>query len=139
MTFRPGVSGSPAGRPPGTGRIAQLRQQIGEHVPEILAALVEQAKRGDVQASRLLLERVLPPVKPTETPQPVQLPDGASLSDTGRAILRNIADGQLGVRDGAALVAALAGLVRVTELEEIEARLSQLEEQQPQGAPWPQS
>ena len=66
--WQPGTSGNPAGRPPGSGKVAKLRAEIAEHVPDIVAQLVESAKGGDVQAARLLLERVLPPVKAILTP-----------------------------------------------------------------------
>lgn len=66
--------------------MAKLRASIAGHVPEIIGQLVEAAKGGDVQAARLLLERVLPPMKPTELAVPLALPDG-SLTDQGRAVL----------------------------------------------------
>lgn len=84
--WKPGESGNPKGRPPGAGEVAKLRASIAGHVPEIIGQLVEAAKGGDVQAARLLLERVLPPMKPTELAVPLALPDG-SLTDQGRAVL----------------------------------------------------
>ena len=50
------------------GRQAKLRQDITAHLPEIITQLVEKAKYGDTQAARLLLERVLPPMKAIEQP-----------------------------------------------------------------------
>lgn len=66
--------------------MAKLRASIAGHVPEIIGQLAEAAKGGDVQAARILLERVLPPMKPTELAVPLALPDG-SLTDQGRAVL----------------------------------------------------
>ena len=64
--WKPGQTGNPKGRPPGRSQITLLRESIAGDVPEILAGLVTAAKAGDVQAARLVLERVLPPVKPME-------------------------------------------------------------------------
>ncbi len=46
--WKPGQSGNPSGRPPGTGHVAKLRASIAVHVPEIIGQLVEAAKDGDV-------------------------------------------------------------------------------------------
>ena len=67
--WQPGESGNPSGRRPGSGEVAKLRAAIAEHLPAIVAQLVEAAKAGDVQAVRLLLERVIPPVKAAEVAQ----------------------------------------------------------------------
>src|SRR5262245_1714297 len=74
--WKPGESGNPAGRKPGTGHVASLRASIAEHVPQIIDKLVESALAGDVASARLLLERVVPPLKASEEPTPLMLPDG---------------------------------------------------------------
>lgn len=125
--WRPGQSGNPSGRPAGTGKVAALRKQIEEHVPEIITALVAKASEGDAGAARLLLERVVPPVKAMEQPQSIALP-GGSLADQGRAVLAAVASGELAPSQGAALVAAIGSLARVVEVDELAARVAALEE-----------
>jgi hypothetical protein len=107
--------------------VAALRKQIEEHVPEIITALVAKASEGDSGAARLLLERVVPPVKATEQPQAIALP-GGSLADQGRAVLAAVASGELAPSQGAALVAAIGSLARVVEVDELAARIAALEE-----------
>ncbi|MCO5121286.1 MAG: DUF5681 domain-containing protein [Burkholderiaceae bacterium] len=124
--WQPGVSGNPAGRPPGAGKAAKLRAAIAEHVPDILAQLVEAAKGGDVQASRLLLERVLPPVKAIEAAQAVDLP-GETLTEQGRAVLAAVAAGELAPGQGATLIGALGTLARVAEVDDLLRRIEALE------------
>lgn len=68
---------------------------ISEHMPEIIEQLVEKARTGDVQAARLLLERVLPPVKAAESTLELDLPKGASLTEQGVAIVRAVANGTI--------------------------------------------
>ena len=124
--FKPGTSGNPAGRKPGTGEVAKLRASIAAHVPAIVKKLVEQAAAGDVGAARLLLERAIPPLKATEEPLRVALPAG-TLSAQGQAVVSAIASGELAPAQGAALLASLGSLVKLTEADELERRIESLE------------
>ncbi|MBH1978495.1 MAG: hypothetical protein I8H67_09010 [Comamonadaceae bacterium] len=124
--WRPGQSGNPKGRPPGRGEVAKLRAAIGERVPELLAAMMARALDGDVGAARLLLERSIAPLKAAEQPQALSLPDG-SLTEQGRAVLAAVAAGELAPGQGAALLAAVGTLARVTEIDELARRIEVLE------------
>ena len=124
--WKPGQSGNPAGKPPGSGELQKLRAAIGEHVPEIINQLVTAARGGDIQAARLILERVLPPVKAIEQPQTINLPNG-TLTDQGRAVLAAVAAGELAPGQGAQLLAAIGTLGKVVELDEMAARITALE------------
>lgn len=125
--WKAGQSGNPKGRPPGQSEITKLRASIAEHVPEIVAQLVSAAQGGDVQAARLLLERVLPPVRPIEQTQPMDLPEG-DLTAKGQAILNATARGELAPSQAAALIGAVGTLARVAEVDELERRIKALEE-----------
>jgi len=124
--WKPGQSGNPTGRKPGCGEVARLRAAIAEHVPPIIAKLVEQATAGDVSAARLLLERVIPPMKATEQAVALHLPEG-TLTEQGHAVLGAVAAGDLAPGDGAALLASLGTLARLTEADELERRIKALE------------
>ncbi len=124
--WKPGESGNPAGRPAGSNEVSRLRTAIAEHVPEIVDRLLEQAKGGDVAAARLLLERVVPPVKPTEQAAPIALPDG-SLTDQGRAVLQAVATGELAPGQAAQLIASMGSLAKLIETDELAARVAELE------------
>lgn len=124
--WQPGTSGNPAGRTPGTGKVAKLRAAIAEHVPAIVERLVEAAKDGDVQAARLLLERVLPPVKAVEATQTVEL-RGETLTAQGQAVLAAVAAGELAPGQGATLIGALGTLARVVEVDDLLRRIEALE------------
>ena len=83
--FQKGQSGNPTGRPRGIPSPAtKLRKAIEQDIPDIIAALVNAAKQGDTTAARILLDRVVPPLRPQG--MPVTVPIGESLSETGRAI-----------------------------------------------------
>ncbi len=124
--WKAGQSGNPAGRKPGSGAIGKLRESISEALPGILAKLVAQALEGDTTAARLLLERCIAPLKAAEQAEPVSLP-GATLTEKGAAVLAAVAAGELSTGQAAALLAGLGALARVTELDELSARLDALE------------
>jgi hypothetical protein len=124
--WKAGASGNPRGRRPGTGETAKLRAAIAERVPELLAAMLERALAGDVGAARLLLERCIAPLKAAELAEPVSLPHG-SLTAQGRAVLAAVADGRLAPGQGAALLSGLGALARVVEIDELAARVAELE------------
>ena len=118
---------TPTRRPVVSGDVAKLRAAIAGRVPEILDKLMMQALAGDTSAARLLLERSIAPLKAAEQPQALTLPDG-SLTDQGRAVLASVAAGELAPGQGAALLGAIGQLARVSEVDELAARVAALEE-----------
>lgn len=126
--WKKGESGNPRGRSPGTGRVAQLRESIAQHLPEIIEQLVIKAKEGDSQAARLLLERVIPPVKSMEQSVKISLPVDADLSTQGQSIMQAVADEILTPSQGSALLTSLGTLARIKEIDELEKRLTTLEQ-----------
>jgi hypothetical protein len=127
--WKPGESGNPKGRTPGTGEVAAIRAAIADRVPDLLAAMMTRALDGDVGAARLLLERAVSPLKATEQGQAIHLPDG-TLTEQGRAVLAAVAAGDVGASAGAALLGAIGTLAKVTEIDELTARIQKLEEHQ---------
>lgn len=126
--WKKGESGNPAGRKPGSDTVTQIRKSIADRVPELLAKLIEQALAGDTGAARLLLERAIPPLKAAEQAQALSLPDG-TLTEQGRAVLASVAAGQLAPGQGAALLGAIGTLARVSEIDDLNARITKLENQ----------
>lgn len=112
-----GQSGNPKGRPQGVGEVTKLRNSIAEHLPEIITQLVTKAKAGDTQAARLLLERVLPPMKPIEQPIALSLPSGEGLAAQGVAIIQAVADGILSTAQGSQLLASVSAIGQLRETD----------------------
>jgi hypothetical protein len=125
--FKPGQSGNPKGRPKGSGKIAELREQIAEHVPALVQQLITAALAGDMQAARLLLDRALPPLKAEDGTIKMDMPDGGSLADQGEVIIQAAADGQITPGQANAMTTALGSLARIREVTELEKRIEALE------------
>ena len=67
--YLPGQSGNPSGRPKGTGSVAKLREAIQEEMPEIIDTVVSAAKAGDISAAKILIDKVIPTLKPVNSPR----------------------------------------------------------------------
>ena len=129
-TWPSGQSGNPKGRPRGSGAVQKLREQISSSVPDIIKKVSEAAIAGDIQAARLILERVIPPVKATDQAQVLNLPLSGTLTEQGRGVMAAIAAGEISPGQGAQLIAAIGSLARVAEMDEMAKRLTKLEELQ---------
>lgn len=126
--FTKGQSGNPAGRPKGSGISAKLRQAIEGEAEAIIKAMIEQAKAGDMQAAKALLDRVLPALKPES--QAIHLPElvaAGTMAEKARAAIDAAGAGAVSPSAASDLVAAIAGLARVVETTELQQRLDELE------------
>ena len=127
--WKPGQTGNPKGRPPGQSEITRLRAVLAGDVPEILAGLVLAAKGGDVQAARLILERILPPVKAIEQAVELQMPSDETLSAKADAVLSATAAGHLAPNQAAQLIAAMGTLAKIHKVNELSERIAALDAQ----------
>jgi hypothetical protein len=125
--WKAGQSGNPKGRPAGAGDVSKIRAAISERVPELLAAMMTKALGGDVGAARLLLERAVAPLKGMEQAVALQLPDGGTLTEQGRAVLSAVAGGDIAPSQGAALLGAIGALSKISETDELRTRIELLE------------
>jgi hypothetical protein len=127
MAWKRGQSGNPRGRPP-TSTVAQLRAQLGEHLPELVQRVLLQAMAGDTTAQRLLLDRVWPALKAEQLP--ILLPDYSAdspLMQQGKAIFQAMADGQIPPDVANELLAGLARMAGIKAVDELESRIRALE------------
>lgn len=123
-TFRKGVSGNPGGR---SGNTAVLREKLASGSDDVVAVVLEKARAGDMQAARLILERIVPAVKPVSDPVRFDI-DATDLPSSARSILSAIAAGQIPPDQGKALIDAVASMARVVEVAELEQQLAELRE-----------
>jgi hypothetical protein len=95
-------------------------------VPLIVEKLIESALAGDTQASRLLIERCIPALRPTDAPTGFDLPQGNSML-RANAIFAQMACGRLSIADGAAMINALHNTAKLEEFALLAERVEKLE------------
>ena len=127
MKFQKGKSGNPAGRPKGTKNSSNaLREAIREELPSILRNLIELARGGDTQAAGVLLSRALPPLRPVSEATPIPTP-GESLGESAEAVSAAALSGVISPTTAAELMSVLSGQARITEIADLEQRITALE------------
>ena len=100
---------------------------------EIVAAVLAQAKAGDLTAARLILDRVAP--VPRDRRVSLELPatnTAAGIAQAQASVIASVAAGELRPSEGAALADLLELRRRSVESAEFETRLAALESR---GAP----
>lgn len=123
-TFAKGSSGNPGGKP---AFVREIRARLEAGAEEVTSAVMEAARGGDMQACRLILERIVPAVKPVA--EPVQFPlDDSDLPACARSILAAIAAGTLPPDQGKALIDSVVSMARVVEVAQLEQQLVELRE-----------
>ena len=126
MGWKKGVSGNPRGRP-AHPLAERFREALEPRLDSVINAMVDAAENGDAQAAKLLLDRCLPVLKAIDPAISITLPAGGGLAEQGRAIIAAVADGRLPANQAVLLVNALANVARISELDELEKRVTELE------------
>jgi hypothetical protein len=127
-SFRPGVSGNPGGRKTGQTPRGKFRKQVEKAVPQIVDHLVKAALAGDVQAARIILDRVLPALKAKDEAIILELPKSAGLVQQGEALVSAMTVGQVTPVEAQAVMTVLSGQRALIEQGEIARRLEVIEQ-----------
>ena len=129
--FQKGESGNRNGRPVGAlnKRTQTLRLLIEGDAPDLVKKVIDKAREGDMQALKLCLERILPPVK--DTPINVELPGiGKSVSSIlafSRELINVVIRGEITLSEGDILMGMIEKYGRAIDLKDLELRILNLE------------
>lgn len=129
--FQPGQSGNPKGRPRGSRHksLLLIEQMIDEQAKDICQIVIDAAKGGDLQAAKILIDRMIPPKK--DRPINLELPQLESLSDVLKAnslILNAASSGEITPLEAESLLKITEAFNKTFEILELETRLKALEE-----------
>ena len=124
--FAPGNKASP-GRPPGRGAVAEMRDALAADLGGIIDTVRAKAMAGDMQAARIILDRLVPSLRPVEIPTAVSMPAGATLAGQAQAVIDAAANGSLAAGQAAQIVTALGGVAKIIEATELLKRIEALE------------
>jgi hypothetical protein len=123
--FVKGQSGNPDGRPKGATSHQKIRDAILNNAPQIIDSMIEKAKSGDTAAAKLLLDRVIAPMKAGDSF--VQLPLQGDLANDARKVLQAMATMQLTPGQGQSMLNGISSVARITEIDELVKRVTALE------------
>lgn len=123
-----GPSPNPTGRPKGiVDKRMRLTKLFSDDCEAVVKQVIEQAKNGDLQAAKLVLARVSPPLRNHAQTASFDLDVTESFTNQARQIFRAIANGELNPDAGKLLIDSLTAVARMGELDEINSRLEALE------------
>ncbi|WP_455921819.1 DUF5681 domain-containing protein [Pseudomonas putida] len=121
-TFAPGHSGNPGGR---SSQTQVIRAKLAEGDEAVTKKVLAAAKKGDMQACRLILERLVPPIKPSVEAVTFEL-DDTDLPTAAKSLMRAVAEGKLPPDQGKHLILALGAVSRVIEVADLEKRVEEM-------------
>ena len=129
--FKPGVSGNPKGKAPGTRNHATraVLELLEDGVLAVTKTVLDAARNGDLTAAKMVLERIVPAMR--ERPINIALPDTRTAEGCVEAqgsILQAVGMGELLPGEGATLAGIVENRRRSIETVELEARIQALEE-----------
>lgn len=133
MKWQTGQSGNPGGRKPGTGKTEKWRAALAKELPEVLEALVAQAKAGDTGAIKLILERTVPALRPVDAAVKIPGKRGKdSMQDRIEGITDLMLSGELPASVAASLLDVLTARAKMVELADLQQQVAELKAAQPQ-------
>ncbi len=129
--FQKGRSGNPKGKAKGTKNRATLaaEQLLQNDLDNICRKLIEEALTGNMQAVKLVLDRVLPSKRDRSID--VKLPKLQTADDAVNAmsmIINAIGSGNITPAEGEAMSRVVDAFVKVMQAQDIEKRVSVLEQ-----------
>lgn len=124
--FKPGNPGKPKGARHKTTLLAEKLMQADAR--EIVRAVLDSAKGGDMTAARIIFDRIAPARR--DNPVSFELPRIERPADAvaaHSAILAAVANGEITPGEAAEVSKLIDGFVKTIELAEIDERLKRLE------------
>ncbi len=128
--FRPGKSGNPKGRPPGTLNKTTIlaRSLMEDQAEHISKKCINMALAGDFQAINLILAKLIPNAR--ESPLSIRLTPPTSTKDIPRFtgdVLKKVGAGTLLPGQGEAILRLVKTHIAAIELSSLEERIEKLE------------
>ena len=126
--FEQGQSGNPMGRPKNIiDKRARFRNAFENESKEIIAVVIEAAKGGDMQACKMVLDRVCPTLRPHAASITLDRPLPSNVSAIAHTFIEAASKGELPPDIATQLVTAVGTLAKVIEVDDLKNRLESIE------------
>ena len=104
-----------------------MRDALAADLGGIIDTVRAKAMAGDMQAARIILDRLVPSLRPVEIPTVLAMPAGATLAGQAQAVIEAAAAGELAPGQAMQIVTALGGVAKILETTELVRRIEALE------------
>ena len=104
-----------------------MRDALAADLGGIIDTVKARAMAGDMQAARIILDRLVPSLRPVEMPAVLAMPAGATLAGQAQAVIEAAAAGELAPGQAMQIVTALGGVAKIIEATELVRRIEALE------------
>lgn len=127
--WKKGESGNPKGRKPGALHQTRLMNALGGTgaLDELVGVLKQQALSGDTSAAAILMNRLIPALKPTGEAITLDVESNAGHAERADAVLKAMSEGNLSPGDGKLMLDSIHAAAQLSTFKALEERISQLE------------
>lgn len=132
MVFKPGQSGNPAGRKPGTKN--KKLELLRCNDTKLQKKVIDMAMNGDTAALKIVADRLWPRLRAQPLPVSINATSG-NIAETGRKVIDAALSGEVTTDILRDILGALYLQGQITELTELEQRLRALESRS-DAPPW---
>lgn len=107
-----------------------IRKAIEERRDDILKVVIDSALNGDLQACKMLLDRIAPTLRPVATSGAITLNKSAGLAEQGAEVVNAALSGTIPPDVANQLISVLTHQSKLIETTELIARIEALESNQ---------
>ncbi len=126
--WKKGQSGNPKGRKKGAQtQSSRLREQLESSSNQIISKVIELAIGGDIQALKLCLERICPPLRPMTEAREIDLSITNNLTAKGEHIFELISQGAIDLNEASQIMGMLIRQAKLIETTELINKVEELE------------
>ena len=126
MAFKKGISGNLKGRPRLDAKVSRCRATIIKELPSIINALIMEARAGDPAAIKILIDRVMPPLKAKSETIMFDVPAGSDAATLSLAIVNKMALGEITADDANSAMNALSNQCKIYDIVELTKKVDEL-------------